>query len=188
MALRTVAAALLLAALVVASGCAVLPGDGGLTAQWLSDTGRDVEGNHHPAVGAVVDGEPMVFAPVSGVAHDHEGGHGAAATDHAEGSSGCALVGLDGTTGAIRWQNEVAPANCTIHSVADPTVADADGDGTPEVVAATTEPRVTAYDPTDGTTEFSHPLSLYGYSRPVVTDLTGDGRDELVVVDVTGTV
>jgi outer membrane protein assembly factor BamB len=136
----------------------------------VSDTARDVGGNHHAVAAGRIDGRPFVFAPVSG-----EGG-----TDR------CALVGLDGRNGSVRWQQRVPPANCTIHSVADPTIADADADGTAEIVAATTERVVSVYDPLTGAPEARHALSSYGYTKPLVTDVTGDGRPELLVVDVKG--
>jgi outer membrane protein assembly factor BamB len=176
---------------VVAAGTVLdLPGaDGdGLAELWVSDTVRDVEGNHHVAVGATVDGEPVVFAPISGT-HQHDGaGHGEEGTAQDHDHSDCGLVALDGRTGDVRWRHTVPPANCTIHSVADPTVADVDGDGDAEVLAATTERVVTGFDAASGSPTFEHELSTYGYTSPVVADLTGDGDHEVVVVDVRGTV
>lgn len=80
----------------------------------------------------------MVYAPVSGRAD----------------TPNCALVALNGTPGVDRWSYSVPPANCTIHSVADPTLADLDSDGTKEVIAATTEQTVTAYHPLTGDVEY----------------------------------
>jgi outer membrane protein assembly factor BamB len=145
---------------------------GTLSEQWVSDTARDIEGNHHaPAVGNV-NGSPTVYAPISASA----------------GTDGCGLVALHGENGTQRWEYQVPPDNCTIHSVADPTLADFDDDGTTEVLAATTEQAVAAYHPVTGEEEFRHDLSSYGYTKPVVADLTGDDTPEVVVVDVRGTV
>lgn len=173
---RTIAAMFVIVALL--GGATVLglnletASGGSLSEEWTSDTATDIRGNHHtPAVG-VVDGEPMVFAPVSG-----EGG-----------SQQCRLAGLDATNGSTEWRYDIAPENCEVHSVADPTIADVDGDGEKEVLAATTEQTVTAHDPDSGAVEFRHNLSTYGYTQPVVTDLGDDGQTEIVVVDAKGTV
>lgn len=164
-----------LVAVVVAGGLLAVAGyglvgaDGGtLSAAWVSDTGRQISSNHHAA--AVADG--TVYAPISG----------------RDGSDGCALVAVDADGGETRWRYGVPPADCTIHSVADPAVADVTGDGAPEVVAATTEKEVAGFDPEDGDVTFRHGLSDYGYTKPVVADIAPAPGEELVVVDVTGTV
>ena len=143
-----------------------------LRATWVSDTGRDTNGNHHAAVAGRVGGESVVFAPVSG----------------RSGTTECKLVALDGATGETRWNDTIAPADCTIHSVADPTVADLDGEGRPLVFAATTENAVYGYDPVTGEREFARELAAYGYSKPVVADFADAPGRELVVTDVKGTV
>ncbi|NEU56466.1 PQQ-binding-like beta-propeller repeat protein [Halorussus sp. MSC15.2] len=162
-----------------------------LTANWVSDTGRNITGNHHVAVGGTVGDQPFVFAPISGETAGGGQSHGHR-HDHANGvtneSAGCGLVALNGTSGGVRWAYEVPPANCTIHSIADPTLADIDGDGVTEVLATSTEKTVAAFDPRTGDTEFRRNLSAYGYTRPVVANFTGDARPEVVVVDVHGTV
>ncbi len=143
-----------------------------ITPLWTSDTAREVGGNHHvPAAGRIGE-QGMVYAPISGRA----------------GSPNCALVALAGTTGSTEWTAPIPPPNCTVHSVADPTLADYDGDGVEEVIVATTEQRVAAYDPRSGDREFHYNLTSYGYTKPVVADLVGDGDPELIVVDVAGTV
>lgn len=139
---------------------------------WVSDTARDSGGNHHAPAAGRVQGTPIVYAPVSGRAD----------------TPNCALVALDGTSGSDRWSYPVPPANCTIHSVADPTLADFDSDGTREVLAATTEQTVTAYDPLTGDLEFRHNLTSYGYTKPIVADFVGDSDPEVIVVDVDGTI
>lgn len=174
---------------VILGGMAVLGGDGlpgdtstasptergaetRLGVRWLSDTARPVGGNHHAVIGGQIAGRSMVYAPISG-----------------EGDSAqCALVALNGRNGSVRWENRVPPAHCTIHSVADPTLGDIDADGLEEVLTATTERAVKAYHPLTGDVEFTYDLSSYGYTRPLVADVTGDGRQELVVVDVRGSV
>lgn len=150
------------------------PGSGGdLSVRWVSDTARpNMGGNHHAPAAAQIGNRGMVFAPVSG----------------AGGTDACDLVALDASNGSTAWNYPIPPANCTIHSVADPTVADYDGDGTREVLAATTEEAVVAVDPRTGTEEFRHDLTDYGYTQPVVADLAGDGRNEVVAVDVQGTI
>jgi len=143
-----------------------------MTVAWVSDTARDTGGNHHaPAAGSVGDSS-MVYAPISG------------RTD----TNDCALVALGAGNGSERWTSPIPAANCTIHAVADPTLADFDSDGVREVLAATTEQAVTAYHPRTGDVEFRHDLTSYGYTKPIVGDLTGDDRPEIVVVDVRGTV
>jgi len=174
---RRTAAAILLVVVVLGGvalfGVVQLASDGGhLSEQWVSDTATSIQGNHHaPAVGTV-DGSGVLFAPISG------------AGDTAE----CALVALDARDGDQRWRYGVPPGNCTLHAVADPTVADFTGDGDSEVLAATTEQVVTALGARTGDVEFRQNLSSYGYTRPIVGDLDRDGTSELVVVDVRGTV
>lgn len=79
-----------------------------LTVSWVSDTARDVDGNHHSPAVARIDGETWVYAPVSGRSDTDE----------------CALVALDGSSGGREWQYQIPVPECAIHSVADPTVAD----------------------------------------------------------------
>lgn len=173
--------ALALAALLVLAGCLGAPSSGTLTEEWVSDTGTNVRGNHHAVAVGRVDGEAVVVAPLGG--HRDAGHHGGDATAHAH--AGCALVALDGD-GERRWRHAVPPANCTIHAVADPALADADADGRPEVLAASTTHRLVAYEPLSGDREFAHRLTDYGYTRPVVADVTGDDAPETLVVDVRG--
>ena len=145
---------------------------GDLTVRWTSDTARSSQGNHHAPAAGRIGSQGVVFAPTSGRANTTE----------------CELVALRATNGAERWNYSVPPANCTIHSVADPVIADYDGDGTREALATTTEEVVVAFDPRTGEQELRANLSDYGYTRPIVADLTGDSGREIVVVDVQGTV
>ncbi len=145
--------------------------DGGtLSERWISDTGRDMKGNHHAPAVATVQGESFVYAPIS------DRGNG----------TGCGLFALDGGNGSIAWKQQVPRANCTIHAVADPTVADFDADGEQEVLASSTEQRVTAYGALSGDEAMRHELSAYGYTQPVVANLAPDSGRETAVVDVKG--
>lgn len=196
--------------LVLLSGCFGFVGGPGtpgtLEEDWISDTERDIQGNHHAVAAARIDGKPMVFAPVSGHANSEETAGDGHQHSHA---NGCALLGLNGTTGAVRWTNPTTERACTIHAVADPVVADVDGDGDQEVVAATTEERVTITDPKTGFLQSTAKLSAYGFTRPLVDDFlageeanasnksnasseSGDSnkstRAEVAVVDVRGQV
>lgn len=166
---------LVLGGLVVAATGGFGDGPGssaGLSHRWTSDTGREIQGNHHAVAAGRTGNGSLVFAPVSGRAD----------------ASGCALVGLDGASGAKRWRHPVPDADCAIHSVADPTLADYDDDGTREVVAATTERAVVAFDARTGAEELRIDLPFYGYTQPVVADVTGDGDTEIIAVDVRGSV
>ena len=172
---RTVVAVVLLVSVLAGTafvGYESLADSGGtLDERWVSNTSTSILGNHHAPAAGVVDGEGMVFAPVSG------SGNG----------SSCRLVAMTAADATPRWRYRVPAANCTIHSVADPTLADFDDDGTKEVVATTTEDLVTALDPRTGEREFTYNLTDYGYTRPLVADVTGDGANETVVVDFRGT-
>ena len=139
-----------------------------LSEEWVSDTERNVRANHHSV--AVADGR--VYAPVSAESR----------------STGCALVALDARDGSTDWSYGVAAANCTIHAVADPTVADYDADGSDEVLAATTENEVAAFVPETGEKEFAKELTKYGYTKPLVADLAPTEGRELIVADSGGVV
>lgn len=141
---------------------------GPLTADWVSETGTNRAINHHAPAAA----EGRVFVPLGGEPE----------TDQ------CGLVALARIDGERQWRYPVPPANCTIHAVADPSVADYDGDGVAEVFVATTEKTVVGMAPGSGEVEFRRPLTAYGYTSPIVTDLVGDDAPEIVVVDVQGTV
>lgn len=161
-----------LALVLLVSGCAEPAAESGgqLHELWVSDTTSDIGGNHHAIAAGRIEDEGMVYIPIGGRA----------------GQKGCALVAVN-SSGVEQWRHEVPPGNCTIHAVADPTIADFDGDGTPEVLATTTERTVFAFHPLTGETTFRANLSAYGYTHPILADATGDGDPELVVSDVDGT-
>lgn len=169
-----VAAALIVSALAGTAvlGFSSLTGSSGtLTERWVSNTTTEILGNHHAPAAGRIKGTGMVFAPVSGSGDTQQ----------------CRLVAMTANNGTPRWRYRVPPANCTIHSVADPALADFDGDGTREVIGTTTEELVAAFDPQTGKQEFSHNLTDYGYTQPVVANVTGNGTKEIVVVDFQGT-
>jgi outer membrane protein assembly factor BamB len=172
---RTVVAVVLLVSVLAGTafvGYNSLAGSGStLDERWVSNTSTDILGNHHAPAAGKIDGEGMVFAPVSGSGN----------------SSSCRLVAMTADSATPQWHYQVPAANCTIHSVADPTLADFDDDGTKEVVATTTEDLVTALDPRTGEREFTYNLTDYGYTQPLVADVTGNGANETVVVDFRGT-
>ncbi|WP_439026641.1 outer membrane protein assembly factor BamB family protein [Haloarchaeobius sp. DT45] len=169
---RTLVALLVIVAgLVGVATVGLTGGQGGeLTVAWTSDTAVEGGSNHHEPAVAVVDGEPLVFAPVSSTRQFGD----------------CALVALEADSGAERWRDAVPAANCTTHSVADPSVVDHDGDGRRSVLATTTERDLVAYDPLTGAVEDRYPLSAYGYSKPIVANVTGDAANETLVADVRG--
>ena len=143
-----------------------------LPVEWVSQTARPIGGNHHAVAAGRIGGHPMVFAPISGE----------------DDTTQCALVALDARDGSVEWEDRVPAADCTVHSVADVTLADIDSDAETEVLAATTERAVKAYSARTGEVEFTYPLSSYGYTRPLAADVSGDGRPELIVTDAVGSI
>lgn len=170
---RQVLLALGLAVAVAATGAlavAIVPSGPTLAETWVSEPPDGAAGNHHgPAVGTV-DGEPLVFAPISGT---REG-------------QACRLVALDAANGDAVWHHQVPPANCTVHAVADPTVAEWGGHQT--VLVATTQNAVFDLDPATGDTRERYGLSSYGYTPPQVVDLVPGGGEELLIADARGSV
>jgi len=161
--------------------------EGPLSVQWVSNTGTSIEGNHHAVAAGRVGGQPVVLVPLGGRAGDHTHPSGEFTHDHTETTdTECALVALDGA-GEEFWRATVSDDNCTIHAVADPMLADFLGDKQPEALVTSTDNKVAAYAPLTGEIQFEASLSDYGYTRPVVADLTGDGTRELLVADVRGT-
>lgn len=171
--MRRIALSLAVIAVVLGAGCLGGSATGesaDLVVRWESDTATDIGGNHHVAAAGRVSGQGVVLAPISGTGN----------------STQCELAALAAANGTRLWNRSIPPTACTLHAVADATLADFDGDGTREALAATTERLVVAHHPLTGDREFRHPLAAYGYTPPVVADLTGDRTPELVVADAHG--
>ncbi|GGL68544.1 outer membrane protein assembly factor BamB family protein [Halocalculus aciditolerans] len=125
---------------------------GSLSTEWVSDTSRANEVNHHPLAVGTLDGEPLVVAPVSSVAGP---------------DAKCSFVAFD-ATGATRWTHDVDESACAIHGIGDVELADATGDGTVDVLAPTTEEVLYALDARDGSVTWTANLTAYGYAGPTV--------------------
>lgn len=162
----------LVLAAAVAGALAVtfVPSGPTLVETWVHTPPEGAAGNHHGVAVAEVDGRPLVFAPISGE----------------QVGPACRLVALEGATGEPVWRHRVPPGNCTVHAVADPTVAD--WDGRPSVLVATTERALFALDPATGAIRHRYGLPSYGYAPPLVSDLAPSPGEELVIVDARGTV
>lgn len=161
--------AILLALGAVAAYSAVQEAGGSneLTEQWVSDPPPDLESNHHSPAAAHANGESYVAVPTN-----------------SRQATLCTLSVLDGN-GTQRWRDTIPQDNCTIHAVSDPTVADFDRDERPEILAATSEKAVVAYD-LRGREELRHDLTSFGYSKPLVANLTPAPGPETIVVDLLG--
>lgn len=144
------------------------PGADQLEVRWISEPPPGLASNHHTPAATYFQGEAYVAVPLN----DQHG-------------NTCQLSVLDGS-GEVRWRDELAAGACTVHAVSDPTIADYDSDGEPEVLAATTEQALVAYDLTTGEQEMRHNLTSYGYSKPIVANLTADPGPETIVVDLLG--
>lgn len=111
-----------------------------------------------------VDGDPVVVA--AGGTSDHD------------------VRALDGATGEQLWGVAESQARLT-------TVADGDGDGTPEAYVSSTGGVVVALDATDGSEEWRTRLETADgltTPAPVLADLDGEGGPELAVATEAGTV
>ena len=139
-----------------------------LQVRWISEPPPDLASNHHTPAATYFQGEAYVAVPLN----DQHG-------------NTCQLAVLDGS-GEVRWRDELDADSCTVHAVSDPTIADYDSDGEPEVLAATTEQALVVYDLQTGEVEMRHNLTSYGYSKPIVTNLTAAPGPETIVVDLLG--
>jgi len=165
-------------------GLGVAPTGGGLETAWVSDTPRDTVRNHH-AVGHGSGGD-VIVAPVTEVPGD----------DVRITGESCSLVRLSPSNGSVVWRAATPPATCFSHALTEPAVADVDGDGGAEVLAASTADALVAYDAQTGQEDWRVSLSTYGYGRPTVARLPtadapgdgGQGRTAVVVSDIDGTV
>lgn len=178
--MRTATAALLVVLLAlmgatVVFGLTGVSGGGTLTEQWISNTERDFRVNHHPVAAAQTGDGAIVVAPIN------EQSTTADLSD-----TSCVVARLDPANGTTTWQAGLPAANCTIHSLTGPTIADLDGDGRMEVLVATGNRTLVTYDATAGTVEWRHGLSDIGYGAPAVADLLPAAGKEVVVVDIDG--
>jgi hypothetical protein len=89
----------------------------------------------------------------------------------------------DGASGAETWNRSIS--NGRVH-----TVADGDGDDTPEVYLGRIESEVVVLDAESGDTEWSTTVSGEDtiVAAPRLGDVTGDGRPEVLAAARTGTV
>lgn len=177
MRLRTVAVLggllLFLGALVIYGLGAGVSG-GTLTETWVSETPRDNVRNHH-AVGVGPHGE-VIVAPLAEVP-----GGDVEMTD-----TSCALVRLTPENGSVVWREGMPAADCFTHALTEPAIADIDGDGSMEIVVATTENALVVYGADHGREEFRVPLTTFGYGRPAIADIRPAPGKELVTSDIDG--
>ncbi|EMA37563.1 outer membrane protein assembly factor BamB family protein [Halococcus hamelinensis] len=148
----------------------VTASSGTLTEEWVSDTPRPNQVNHHPVAAVRTGGQTFIAAPVSSVA----------GTPDAK----CALVMLD-STGTTDWERTIRNRSCATHGIGDPTIADFDGNGELDVLIPTTENVLYGYDANDGTETLRFDLTSFGYSAPAVF---AEPVRETVVADFDGSV
>lgn len=148
---------------------------GTLSEQWVSDTSRTYQQNHHPVMAAEFDDETIIVAPINELS-----------TIEGLTDTSCALVRLNPSNGDTEWQAGLPAENCTIHALTEPAIDDIDGDGTPEVLSATGDERLVAHDADTGTEKWRHPTTSLGYSKPATADLLPSDGKEAVVVDLRG--
>lgn len=140
-----------------------------LSVAWVSSPPPDLAGNHHSPDAIAVTNRTYVAVPLNSRQATH-----------------CSLTVLDGE-GDTRWTHVIPPRSCTVHAVSDPYIADADGDGAPEILAATSAQKLRVFG-LDGDIERTHNLSAAGYSAPLVGNVTGTAHPETVVVDLNGSI
>lgn len=92
---------------------------------------------------------------------------------------------LDGQ-GNRRWQDNLPPQRCNVNSFSDPFVADYDTDGFPEVLAPTNNETLNIYNLTTRRIESRKPLTTYGFSQPMVGNVTAAPGPETAVIDLLG--
>lgn len=148
---------------------------GTLSEQWVSDTSRTYQQNHHPVMAAEFGDETVIVAPINELS-----------TTGGLSDTSCALVRLDPSSGETEWRAGVPAENCTSHALTEPAIDDVDGDGTPEVLSATGDERLVAHDADTGAERWRHPTTSLGYGKPATADLLPGGGREVVVVDLRG--
>lgn len=142
--------------------------EGELRELWVSGPAEELQSNHHSPAATYFQGEAYVAVPIN-----------------SRQATVCKLLMLDGD-GNTRWEDGISGEGCNVHSFSDPTIADYDEDGVPEVLVATSEQAFVAYNLTTGEEELRRNLSSYGYSRPLVANLTADEGNETTVIDLLG--
>jgi len=161
---------------VVLFGVGTAPAGGSLSEQWVSDTARENELNHH-AVGAGPEGR-VIVAPVAALPYS-----GVEITN-----TSCSLVRLAPSNGSALWRASTPAEACALHALTQPAIADVDGDGALEVVVTTTENALITYNAETGTESWRVPLKSYGYGRPTVADVLPQEGPEVVTSTILGNV
>lgn len=158
-------------------GGTVLMDSGTLTEQWISDTAREMQSNHHPVATAETENETILVAPINEL-------------NAAQGltESSCSLVRLNSSSGGTEWRASLPDERCNNHAITGPTIADIDEDGGAEVIVATSDRTLNVYDAATGGLEWRHPTTALGYSEPAVAELFPAPGKEIVVVDMRGNV
>lgn len=147
----------------------IIGSSGTLTELWVTDTARDTTGNHHAPTAKRIANETLIVVPVN-----------------VPGSAGdCTLYAFDRELNE-QWRTGMPDEDCNIHAFGDPTIVDLEGNGTDEVVVATTEGVVRVHDARTGEETFRRDLAGWGYAKPLVTDFTSNKGRELVVADLSG--
>ena len=91
------------------------------------------------------------------------------------------VVVADGRTGEIIWRRETGAPN--MQGIA---AGDLDGDGKPDVVAASFDGNVYAWRGVDGTPLWKAPIDGGGWANPVIATLTAGQPPYVLVVSATG--
>lgn len=125
---------------------------GSLSMEWVSNTSRPNQVNHHPIVTERINGTVNIIAPISSVS---------------ENDGRCVVTSFT-TNGSIRWQYAIDKSACAIHGIGDPLIADATNDGQADVLVPTTENRSYVLDATNGSVMWAQNLTNFGYAAPVV--------------------
>lgn len=149
-------------------------GDGQLTEQWVSDTARDNEFNHH-AVGVGPAGD-VVVAPIAELPN----------SDVPITDTSCALVRLAPESGATEWEAGVPAEDCFLHALTEPAISDIDGDDSLEIAVGTTSGGLAVYAADGGSEEFTVAMPTYGYARPTVADIHPADGNEVIASDIGG--